>query len=783
VIGWLLVAQLAVVASGPDTAMACDTIRVSVSAQADGNVAPRVTLPLGRGLQLLRSDLVTRFEPDGTGHTLAIAEASFLIATGVVGRVVVPAAVATLGARRAVATPITIDVHADEAPASVVLVRSSLDDGRRRGTDDTLFVGQQVDYVVDVQLNEAARQRLRHNPTFFPPEMPAVLAYDLPAPHAVQRTGQRCFETLSYRRALFPLFPGASTIPPATLAYGLPVSTSFFSREERFEQRTDSVRFLALDPPAAGRPADYAGAVGAVRASARLGSATARMGDPLVLTVRLEGTGNVKLLPRPALTLDWASIADGEERVEVDTTRARVQGAKEFDWLLTPRRAGPRELPGIRYPFFDPERAAYDVVTTGPISLDIAAASLAAADTAVAPRLAIRTTLGEERPPALPSRPWYWLLLVAAPVPATLRRFVRRRRRRRSGVTPGRQLQQLAGARTEVPARELRRLYLDALRERIPALTLATSQAPLGRQLRRAGVTEATAQVAEALLDRLDGAAFSPAGAGDARLTAEAATVARAVDDEAVRPRSSGAGAGALIVVALLLGAGALRAIPESAARTFEEGVRAYEKSQPVIAERLFARTAARVPRAPDAWANFGTAAWAANDSARAALGWQRALRLDPLDAESRERLLGVAPLAIDAVGYVPPLPVDALAGAALALWTLAWLALALPPTRRPAAVRGIGGGAIVVALVALLAALELDQRLEPRGLALLRGSVTLLEDPSPAGAPGGAGVVGEVGRLGAREGEWVRITLDGARAGWIPVAGMIPLDSPSPAD
>ena len=48
----------------------------------------------------------------------------------------------------------------------------------------------------------------------------------------VEREGQRCFETLSYRRALFPLFPGETVIPPATLSYSLPLSTSFFSREE-----------------------------------------------------------------------------------------------------------------------------------------------------------------------------------------------------------------------------------------------------------------------------------------------------------------------------------------------------------------------------------------------------------------------------------------------------------------------------------------------------------------------------------------------------------------------
>jgi hypothetical protein len=37
----------------------------------------------------------------------------------------------------------------------------------------------------------------------------------------------------------------------------------------------------------------------------------------------------------------------------------------------------------------------------------------------------------------------------------------------------------------------------------------------------------------------------------------------------------------------------------------------------------------------------------------------------------------------------------------------------------------------------------------------------------------------GEVGALGAREGAWVRVTVDGERAGWAPVASVIPLDDP----
>src|SRR5690606_31082045 len=47
-------------------------------------------------------------------------------------------------------------------------------------TPDTVWVGQQVHYQVGVFMDEDVRSRLRRNPEFMPPELRAMLAYDLP---------------------------------------------------------------------------------------------------------------------------------------------------------------------------------------------------------------------------------------------------------------------------------------------------------------------------------------------------------------------------------------------------------------------------------------------------------------------------------------------------------------------------------------------------------------------------------------------------------------------------
>ena len=90
--------------------------------------------------------------------------------------------------------------------------------------------------------------------------------------------------------------------------------------------------------------------MGTLRISARTESPTSRVGDAVVLTVRVNAVGNVKLLPRPSVELSWALLTPGDERVEIDSTASRITRREEFDWLITPRVAGTQVVPRIGYP-------------------------------------------------------------------------------------------------------------------------------------------------------------------------------------------------------------------------------------------------------------------------------------------------------------------------------------------------------------------------------------------------------------------------------------------------
>jgi tetratricopeptide (TPR) repeat protein len=628
---------------------------------------------------------------------------------------------------------------------------------------DTVYVGEQATYTLTVSIPTAIRQRLRRNPEFVPPEPRAMLAYDLPL--ARTAAPEQEIEIHTFRRALFALTPGRYSIAPARLTYAMPQSASFFSREEERTLRSEGTSFVAIDPPTRGRPEGWLGAVGQWRVTSRLDAARARVGDPLVLTLRVEGTGNASLLPRPTVSIPWADVVVSDARVIVDSTPVQLGGIKEFRWLVTPRDDGARTVPPIAYVYFDPRARRYETARSAPIPVAVAAGTRVALPDAVAgprPRapLEIRTTLAGSR--AAPDQAARWLLLLAllAPLP-WLVRFVRVAR---------------AAARARVDTPELalsaRAAFDAAIRARtgLPIEQL-TAAGALAQALRLEGVTAEAAQEAEALRDAFDTASFAPKGngRGDASLAARSRALIERISSEARK-------VAVLLAVGLLVGGCVGASESEETLRAFADGRTSYAGGEYVRARDAFKRATELAPRDPATWANFGDASWQANDTASAVLGWQRALRLDPTDKSVRERLTLVRAPQLGGIARVWPVSTVVLGGAAVVLWVAAWILLWAHVRSGP----GIGlliariamGGAVVTTLLALAA----DSRLAARDLGVVAVAQSLLALPALGADPGPVPLVGEIARVVEHRGVWVRIELSGERSGWYPAERVLPL-------
>ncbi len=791
-LGILLAAQLAIVAHAPDTVAACEPIELSVAVSVPAGARPQLLAPSLAAFEVLRASAAPQMARDSRAVPALIAEYRYVLAAEHPGVYTIPAFTAQVAGASVSSRPMRIVVEpAASAGEPQVVTRARIDTGQdyslhRTSVPDTVFVGQQADYEVAVFLNAAVRARMRRNPTFFPPDMQSMLAYDFaPSAGAGRGLGTRCFDALVYRRALFPLQAGRLAIPPAQLSYAISLGASFFSREESHDIQTDSAIIVAVDPPLAGRPAGYDGAVGRLQLSARMDASAPRVGDPLTLSVRVSGEGNVKLFPRPALRVPWASVVASDERVQVDSTGRRIRGYKEFDWIVTPQSSGAQQFPVVRYPYFDPEVKRYDIATVQPAPLVVAAGSLAAVDTSARENaLPLRPTYRGALDAPLPFHPAFWLLLALAPLPAIGARW-RTRNRRPQAVSPDARIREALRAEGPAPGgRALRRAFVAALTDRLALdADAVTRPGALLRALRRAGVTTGTAAEAEALLRELDAAAFGAAGALAGDAAARATDLVRRVDREALGRGELPLRVIALVLVAALgVGVVAQALEQDPAAEAFRNGVSAYEHHDYAAARAAFAYVVTIQPRAADGWANLGTSAWAASDTAHAVYGWRRALGMEPLASDARERLALVHGIRVASPGYVPPVPLS-LAALLLGVCWIAACALVHPGVQQR--VRGAGRwAASLVAASALVGLLMIavGLRLNGHQVAVARANAVLSDDPALGADHGPTVVSGEMLRVLGREGAWSRVALDGGREGWLPSDGLLRLDEPLPS-
>lgn len=246
-----------------------------------------------------------------------------------------------------------------------------------RVSPDTVYVGQQVSYDAVTLVDDVARVRLRANPEFTPADIAGVTIYDFPFDTAsissVTVDGAR-YRRYVYHRAMFPLTPGQYDIPASTLRYSLPDGEDYFSPVRPYTLQSPATSFVAVPLPVSGRPLEFGGAVGSFTDTLTTDGSHARVGDTFVLTFRVAGIGNLKLLTRPTLDIPWASVVPSNERMTWDSTGTYVRGSKEFDWVVTPKVAGDLVIPPVRYDFFNPATRRYEAAVTPSIPLAVAAA-------------------------------------------------------------------------------------------------------------------------------------------------------------------------------------------------------------------------------------------------------------------------------------------------------------------------------------------------------------------------------------------------------------------------
>lgn len=180
------------------------------------------------------------------------------------------------------------------------------------------------------------------------------------------------------------------------------------------------VRPLPLD----GRPDSWIGVIGDLDVETRILPATARVGEPLTLTLNLRGSGSLADAFPPNLAAN-PEITD-HFRVHEPTSRL-MQNGRRFSWSLRAKEAGQRAFPPVELTWFDPAQEKYVTARTSPIDLEITSSEVLDADAIEAAQAeagltrsggGIRANLATVRRDGVHARVWFsaWGIIAAASV-------------------------------------------------------------------------------------------------------------------------------------------------------------------------------------------------------------------------------------------------------------------------------------------------------------------------------------------------------------------------------
>ena len=481
--------------------------------------------------------------------------------------------------------PIRIRVTSRQDPSGPTLTHPDGASGATLDEED-LFVqatastnrayrGEQV--VVEYRLFYRPGIRLRHSRLADSWDAPGFWREELnvasrPTPQMERADGQR-YETVVLKRvALFPTRPGTLRVDPLrieTEAQGtVRLRRDGPALRGRFEPVQLASQRLSVDVRAlpSGAPPSFEGAVGRFSMTARANADSVAVGEPVTLTVQVQGTGNLTTLSPPQLNLP-SVIEAYEPAVETDVERngREVHGTKTFTYTLVPRSGGRHALPPVSFSYFDPGAGRYETLRAevSPLRVSGTAARAAAGRTGGGLPVGDVTDLmttdeadwvrAEPRP--LHRQPWTYLALLV-PVLVAGAAVLYRRRRQPDGTTrdapPDASLTtaqaQLREARRHVGTGGDAAVY-DAVEESLRAFLnerlgrngAATPRMALDQRLSHHDVPEALRNRLYELLDRCDEGQYAPNASSQSSpesILDDADTVLRWLDEHLPPPQN-----------------------------------------------------------------------------------------------------------------------------------------------------------------------------------------------------------------------------------------------------
>lgn len=144
-----------------------------------------------------------------------------------------------------------------------------------------------------------------------------------------------------------------------------------FGKTVPYALKTDPIK-IKVDPLPAGAPAGFKGAIGSFKMSSTVDKRTTKTNEPVTLRVTIAGTGNIKLLESPEVSLptDFEQYTPKVSEA-IDRGQGKISGSKSFEYLLIPRYPGHKTIKPVSFVYFDLGEREYVTLRSPAIELTV----------------------------------------------------------------------------------------------------------------------------------------------------------------------------------------------------------------------------------------------------------------------------------------------------------------------------------------------------------------------------------------------------------------------------
>jgi hypothetical protein len=340
---------------------------VTLSLVLEGAQVGQPTLPAIPNFQIVGQG----FSRGGTQTTF-----SYQLAPATVGDFTIPAMQFNVGGQALRSQPVQIKVVPPGTAVPVPTPSAPAAFVKLMLPKQQLYVGEVSEVEVQVYFQEG---RITQYPQL-PLDAGLTAGQWLKPTESRVNISNQVYAVVSFKQPITPVKAGLVTVGPSTASILVPDKTRqgnfFFGRpENEMRMATEKATIQVLPVPAQNMPPTFAGAIGNFTMAVTAAPTNLAAGDPITVRVKIAGRGAldaVRLPPQP----DWNEFKTYPATSSIESGDPNNNsGAKNFEQVVVPERAGLKALPAFAFSFFDPDQKMFRTLNGPTIPLNVSASA------------------------------------------------------------------------------------------------------------------------------------------------------------------------------------------------------------------------------------------------------------------------------------------------------------------------------------------------------------------------------------------------------------------------